>query len=106
MDHLTSNLSDHTELYDMSKADGDVEAQLRLLFTLAPRYGAAQQLIGPALASRRDRWFVGCKTSEPSRDGARADLERSLELLQTDHFELYQLHAVTSVDELDRKSVV
>lgn len=70
---------------------------------IAPRYGAAQAVVGPALATQRDRWFVGCKTAEPTRDGARADLERSLELLGTDHFELYQLHGVTSVEELDRR---
>ncbi|MEZ5234734.1 MAG: aldo/keto reductase [Acidimicrobiia bacterium] len=71
---------------------------------IAPRYGDAQAAAGPALASRRHRWFVACKTAEPSRDGARADLERSLELLRTDHVDLYQLHAVTSIEELDRRA--
>ncbi len=71
---------------------------------IAPRYGAAETVVGPALASRRDRWFVACKTTQPTRDGARAELERSLTLLGCDRFDLYQLHAVTSVEELDARA--
>ena len=70
---------------------------------IAPRYGEAQAVVGPALSRDRGRWFVACKTAERSRDGARADLERSLTLLGTDHFDLYQLHGVTSIAELDQR---
>lgn len=71
---------------------------------IAPRYGAAQEVVGPALESRRGRWFVAAKTMRSARDHSRAELERTLELLRTDHLDLYQLHAVTSIDELDRRS--
>jgi aryl-alcohol dehydrogenase-like predicted oxidoreductase len=67
---------------------------------IAPQYGKAQQLAGQVLPAYRDRWFVGCKTLMRDRDGSRAQLEESLSLLQTDYFDLYQLHAVTSEDEL------
>ncbi len=67
---------------------------------VAPQYGDAQVVTGPWLESRRDKFFVGCKTQERERDAARADLENSLRLLRTDWFDLYQFHAVTTMDEL------
>lgn len=85
-------------LFDLAEARGVNHLDI------APRYGNAQAVAGPALRGRRDRWFVACKTAEATRDAARADLERSLTLLGTDHVELYQLHAVTSVAELDRRA--
>lgn len=69
---------------------------------IAPGYGKAQELVGPWLEPRRNQFFVGCKTEQRGRDGAWADLNRSLELLRTDQFELYQLHAVGTFAELDR----
>ena len=40
----------------------------------------------------RGRYFLACKTRLRDREGARRDLEQSLKLLKTDHFDLYQLH--------------
>jgi aryl-alcohol dehydrogenase-like predicted oxidoreductase len=71
---------------------------------IAPSYGEAETAVGPLLEPVRDRWFVGCKTGRKSADGARAQLEESLARLRTDHFDLYQLHAVTSVDVLDERA--
>ena len=71
---------------------------------VAPQYGRAQELLGPSIAPVRDGLFVACKTLRHSRDGVRAQLEDSLRLLQCDHFDLYQLHAVTSVAELDARA--
>jgi len=71
---------------------------------VAPQYGRAQELLGPLIPEVRDRLFVGCKTLRHSADGARAQLEDSLSLLRCDSFDLYQLHAVTSVEELDRRT--
>ena len=71
---------------------------------VAPQYGRAQELLGPLIPSVRDRLFVACKTLRHSRDGARAQLEESLRLLHCDHFDLYQLHAVTDLAELDARS--
>lgn len=68
---------------------------------VAPSYGRAEERLGPWLARERDRFFVGCKTMERSKEGALAELQRSLERLQTDHFDLYQIHAITSLAELD-----
>lgn len=69
---------------------------------LAPGYGRAEEVTGPWLESRRDRFFVGCKTQQRDRGEAWADLRRSLERLRIPSFDLYQLHAVTTFEELDQ----
>ena len=71
---------------------------------VAPQYGRAQELLGPLIPGVRNRLFVGCKTLRHSAEGARAQLEESLSVLGCDSFDLYQLHAVTSVEELDRRA--
>lgn len=71
---------------------------------VAPRYGHAQQVLGPLLAPVRDRVFVACKTGRHQRDGVRAQLEESLALLHCEQFDLYQMHAVTDLEELDRRA--
>jgi aryl-alcohol dehydrogenase-like predicted oxidoreductase len=71
---------------------------------VAPQYGRAQELLGPFIPAVRDRVFVGCKTLRHNRDGVRAQLEESLQLLHCDSFDLYQLHAVTDLDELDARA--
>jgi aryl-alcohol dehydrogenase-like predicted oxidoreductase len=68
---------------------------------VAPSYGVAEQRLGPWLARERSRFFLGCKTMERTKEGAAAELRRSLELLQVSDFDLYQIHAVTSLAELD-----
>ena len=68
---------------------------------VAPSYGIAEERVGPWLARERDRFFVGCKTMERSKAGAALELRQSLEHLQIENFDLYQLHAITSMEELD-----
>jgi len=70
---------------------------------VAPRYGRAQELLGPLVGPARERLFVACKTMRHDPDGVRAQLEESLTLLRCDHFDLYQMHAVTDLDELDAR---
>jgi predicted aldo/keto reductase-like oxidoreductase len=54
------------------------------------------------MARERERFFLGCKTMERTKEGAAAEMQRSLERLQVDSFDLYQLHAITSFEELDQ----
>jgi aryl-alcohol dehydrogenase-like predicted oxidoreductase len=68
---------------------------------VAPSYGQAEERIGPWMKRERGRFFLGCKTTERTQAGARDELHRSLERLQTEQFDLYQLHAITTMDELD-----
>lgn len=69
---------------------------------VAPSYGNAQERLGPALKPYRDRCFLACKTAKRDAAGAQAELEESLRLLQTDHFDLYQLHGLTKVEEVEK----
>ena len=72
---------------------------------IAPQYGEAQRNVGPLLTSSvRSQLFVACKTLRKHPDGVRAQLEESLSLLQCERFDLYQLHAVTDLDELEARS--
>lgn len=68
---------------------------------VAPQYGVAQERLGPWMAKERDRFFLGCKTMERSREGAQANLDESLKLLQVDSFDLYQLHGVNNMADLE-----
>jgi aryl-alcohol dehydrogenase-like predicted oxidoreductase len=71
---------------------------------VAPRYGLAEQLVGPLVGEARDRLFVACKTIRKDPAGVRAQLEESLQRLHCESFDLYQMHAVTDLDELDARS--
>ncbi len=71
-------------------------------FDVAPSYGDAQERLGPALAPYRRKCFLACKTEGRSRDESLKQLEESLRLLQTDHVDLYQFHALTKMAELDK----
>ena len=70
-------------------------------FDVAPTYGNAEERLGPALEPYRDSVFLACKTTMRTKEEAAKELHRSLELLRTDHFDLYQLHAVSSLEEVD-----
>ena len=68
---------------------------------VAPSYGQAEERIGPWMPRERGRFFLGCKTMERTREGAWNEMQNSLKRLQTETFDLYQCHAVTTMEELD-----
>lgn len=69
-------------------------------YDVAPNYGNAQEKLGPALKPYRKNCFLTCKTHERGAEGAQKNLEDSLKKLETDYFDLYQLHALSSVDQV------
>ena len=69
-------------------------------FDVAPSYGDAEIKLGPALEPYRKKVFLSCKTTNRTKIDAQRELTQSLVNLRTDHFDLYQLHAVTSLDEV------
>ncbi|MFP4460813.1 MAG: aldo/keto reductase [Thermotogota bacterium] len=71
-------------------------------FDVAPNYGNAQEMLGPALKPYRDDVFLACKSELRNYDGVMSDFTESLRLLKTDHIDLYQLHAVTTDDDVDK----
>ena len=70
-------------------------------FDVAPSYGNAEEMLGPALEPYRSAVFLACKTMERTAEGALAELRVSLGRMRSDHFDLYQLHAVTTADEVE-----
>ena len=70
-------------------------------FDVAPSYGNAEERLGPALAPYRNVVTLACKTGERKAEGAEAELNASLERMQTDHFDVYQLHAMTTMDDVE-----
>jgi aryl-alcohol dehydrogenase-like predicted oxidoreductase len=68
-------------------------------FDVAPSYGNAEEKLGPALKPFRKDVFLACKTGKRDKAGAKEELDASLKRLQTKRFDLYQLHAITDVEE-------
>ena len=70
-------------------------------FDVAPAYGDAELMLGPALESYRRDVFLSCKTGKRTKAESREELERSLIRMRTDHFDLYQFHNVARINEVD-----
>lgn len=92
--------------WEISQADADqvleqVSAAGVNHFDVAPSYGQAEERIGPWMPRMRKNIFLGCKTMERTKAGAWDEMQRSLKLLQTETFDLYQFHAVNTFEELD-----
>jgi len=72
-------------------------------FDCAPSYfdGEAEMKLGQSLRPYRGKVFLAEKTTKRDAAGARAELERTLERFHTDHVDLYQFHAVASMEDVD-----
>jgi predicted aldo/keto reductase-like oxidoreductase len=73
-------------------------------FDCAPSYfnGEAEMKLGEALQPYRSKIFLAEKTMSRDAKGARAELELSLQRFHTDHVDLYQFHAVSSMEDVDK----
>jgi aryl-alcohol dehydrogenase-like predicted oxidoreductase len=71
-------------------------------FDVAASYGDAELRLGPWMPQIRERIFLATKTGERERDAAWAQINASLERLQTDEVDLLQLHGVGDLADLDR----
>lgn len=70
-------------------------------FDVAPTYMDAEERLGIALKGKRNNIFLACKTGKRTKEEARKELENSLKLLNTDHFDLYQLHSMTTDEDFE-----
>lgn len=70
-------------------------------FDTAASYGQAEERMGPTVARVRDQVFLATKSTQRRAEDAWRELNRSLELLRTDHMDLWQVHAVCDLPELD-----
>lgn len=73
-------------------------------FDCAPSYfnGEAELKLGEALKPYRNKVFLAEKTGHRDARGSREELERTLQRFHTDHVDLYQFHAVSSMDDVDK----
>jgi aryl-alcohol dehydrogenase-like predicted oxidoreductase len=65
----------------------------------AASYGESELRLAPFLAEHRDEYFLATKTEQRTRDAAYAEINHSLERLQTDHVDLIQLHNLVAEHE-------
>lgn len=70
-------------------------------FDVAPTYGEAEARLGPWMEKHRNKIFLGCKTTERSKAGAWASLQRSLKRLRVEHCDLFQFHGVNDLETLN-----
>jgi aryl-alcohol dehydrogenase-like predicted oxidoreductase len=71
-------------------------------FDVAPSYGNAESVLGPALEPHREKVFLACKSQERMAGPLLAEMEQSFKLLRTDYFDLYQLHALQSAEDIQQ----
>jgi uncharacterized protein len=63
--------------------------------------GQAETRMGKVVKHRRDEMWIATKTWDTTKEGARKQLETSLERLQTDHVNEWRLHNIFDFARLD-----
>jgi hypothetical protein len=61
----------------------------------------SEQYVGKVMKHRRNQAFLATKTKERTREGSMRMLETSLKLLQTDHIDLWQLHDIGTMTDIN-----
>jgi aryl-alcohol dehydrogenase-like predicted oxidoreductase len=103
--HLSSvTLFGGAALGNVTQAEAEHTLDLLLEYGInhidtANSYGEAEKRIGPWLSGHRQDFFLATKTGERTYQGARDHLARSLELLRTDHIDLWQMHNLVDPQE-------
>jgi uncharacterized protein len=64
--------------------------------------GKSEEVYGAVLPPFRKNIFLTTKSPQRSRQGAEADLAASLRALKTDHVDLWQMHQVSTMDEVEQ----
>jgi len=64
--------------------------------------GLSQRYIGQVMKRRRHETFLATKTDDRTRDGSLRLLDESLKLLQTSQIDIWQLHHLTTWDDINQ----
>jgi uncharacterized protein len=62
----------------------------------------SEQYVGKVMARRRNDAFLATKTKERTREGSMRMIEKSLQLLNTDHIDLWQLHDIGTMTDVNQ----
>jgi len=62
----------------------------------------SEERYGLVLKNRRKKVFLATKVGDRTYDGALRHLEESLKRLQTDHLDLYQIHNIQSLEDVEK----
>lgn len=60
----------------------------------ARAYTVSEEYLGHALVGKRDQFILATKSMVRSYEGMKADIDTSLEKLQTDYIDIYQVHNI------------
>ena len=60
----------------------------------ASAYGNAEKIVGTTTQGRRDKFYMATKVRTEGKEAGEAKIARSIELFQTDHIDLYQIHTM------------
>lgn len=73
-------------------------------FDMARSYseGRAEDVYGAVIPAFRKSIFLTTKSGQRTRQGAEADLETSLKRLKTDYVDLWQMHGVNKMQDVER----
>jgi aryl-alcohol dehydrogenase-like predicted oxidoreductase len=66
---------------------------------VAASYGDAELRVGPWMAQHRQDFFLATKTGERTYQEAKDELHRSLDRLQVDHIDLWQMHFLVDPEQ-------
>jgi aryl-alcohol dehydrogenase-like predicted oxidoreductase len=61
----------------------------------------SEQYVGKVMAHRRSEAFIATKTKERTREASMRMIDKSLQLLQTDHVDLWQLHDIGTMTDVN-----
>jgi aryl-alcohol dehydrogenase-like predicted oxidoreductase len=73
-------------------------------FDTSPIYGPSEIYYGKAMGSFRKKIFLATKTDDRTRNGSLRFLERSLKRLKTDYIDLWQIHHLDKIEEVNEVS--
>ncbi|MBE6666674.1 MAG: aldo/keto reductase [Ruminococcaceae bacterium] len=65
----------------------------------ARAYTVSEEYLGAALEGRREKFIIATKSMARDYESMKADIEKSLKNLRTDHIDLYQIHNIRNEDE-------
>lgn len=96
-------------IISMNEAQGDSDRYVSWAiensmnyFDVAPSYGNAEEKLGLSLKPYRKQVYLACKTEKRSRVDAQKEITNSLRLLHTDWFDNFQLHAMTTPEDVKK----